>query len=310
MEFRFVVDEASFEFDPSDPAKIETSLKLFLDLLDYARASSQLVLRWSQIFFIESVEGKPLHEILGTEGPLNRDLRILASGRIEKLPCWDDLNLIPPCEIQVEGVNLDIAPSIGLCLLMQQEPHYLGCLTTESAGRRGELNVIDTVGRLEGKVHFLHAPNDAPEFWRSIIEPENLDESKLEGLQALAFPVLRFGDRSWNRIKDFEGNFRELRPQLVRDLIGLNDLGIQLWQECATPDEFTRRMSATAHVECSPESPQTRHDAVAMRQREIQFDGETIICDWHTKLEGHRNRVYFSIQSDGIIVGIFHKHLN
>jgi hypothetical protein len=68
-------------------------------------------------------------------------------------------------------------------------------------------------------------------------------------------------------------------------------------------------------VESSPESPNTKADAKAWAERRIAFDGKETWCEWHTKLESHRDRIYFhpgnsSVADGRLIVGIFHLHLS
>ena len=50
-----------------------------------------------------------------------------------------------------------------------------------------------------------------------------------------------------------------------------------------------------------------------MRYRDANFGGHVYRCEWHSKLELHRNRIYFHIGDEGtdgrVLIGIFHRHL-
>ncbi len=50
-----------------------------------------------------------------------------------------------------------------------------------------------------------------------------------------------------------------------------------------------------------------------MRLRDVEFNGQVYHCEWHSKIEPHRNRIHFCV-IDGIaearvLIGIFHEHL-
>ena len=73
---------------------------------------------------------------------------------------------------------------------------------------------------------------------------------------------------------------------------------------------------AKCRVDISPESPNTHDNAKAMREREVFFDGKTIVCEFHSKLTLTHDRIHFSpsLISDKndnkfLIVGPFADHL-
>ena len=70
------------------------------------------------------------------------------------------------------------------------------------------------------------------------------------------------------------------------------------------------RMKALAGVDCSMESPSTHGNLAAMREREVDFGGHTLLCEWHAKLERHQNRVHFKVQNGRVFVGMFVDHLS
>ena len=50
-----------------------------------------------------------------------------------------------------------------------------------------------------------------------------------------------------------------------------------------------------------------------MAYRDVEFRGKTYRCEWHSKLEEHRNRIHFDVGDSTtggrILIGIFHRHL-
>jgi hypothetical protein len=97
---------------------------------------------------------------------------------------------------------------------------------------------------------------------------------------------------------------RSTRPLVLNDYAK----GILSGQQ---PAHAKQRSLAVLGVDASGESAQTRADARAMAQREVNVDGRMILCDWHTKLRPHRDRIYFNATAvDQIVIGIFHEHLD
>ena len=50
-----------------------------------------------------------------------------------------------------------------------------------------------------------------------------------------------------------------------------------------------------------------------MRLRDVEYGGEVYRCEWHSKLEPHRNRIHFHViggkGEPEVLIGIFHEHL-
>lgn len=78
--------------------------------------------------------------------------------------------------------------------------------------------------------------------------------------------------------------------------------------------------ASVLNIELSPESPNTRANSKAMREREISIDNITICCEWHLKLAYNKGRihVHFNIPEikelkeyikGRVIIGIFAGHL-
>jgi hypothetical protein len=62
------------------------------------------------------------------------------------------------------------------------------------------------------------------------------------------------------------------------------------------------------------QSPNTHRNSAAMNQRDVLFGRHSIRCEWHLKIQPHRDRVHFmfghqSVDPSKILVGIFAEHL-
>jgi hypothetical protein len=304
---RFVIDDAGFEFHDEQATSLESTLKLFLDLLDYAQDTKRGVVRWSEIWYVVAASGQALVDLLFTPSEIDRDVRLLCGSRLHKIQCWDD-SLNPPSSVRCDGTDLPLAPGIGLCLLAAHQRHGVACLTTNQARRRGALDVASP-NTSTGTVTFLVEPADGPAFWRSTVELEDLDAGQFASVSHLAYPRLRFAPDIWVQVRRFEGAFRDLRHQLARDLSGLNDHVLDVWRDHVEPNRIAAEMGSRAGVDCSRDSPKTHRNAEAMAERRVEFDGKPVICEWHTKLERNRNRIHFAVLGGEIFVGVFAAHL-
>jgi hypothetical protein len=309
LDERFIVDDAGFEFRDEHAAALEATLLRFLHLLEYAQSTSGGVARWSEIWSIQASSGRTLSELLYSTSEVDRDVRLLTGGRLDKLRCWDeDDALNPPIEVSCGNQMLTLSPGVALCASAHGQNRGVGALTTEQAGRRGPVEVVFDES-MPAPVCFLVDDSDGPTFWRSTIDLENLDADGVAAIAPLAFPMLRFAPDTWRQVGRFEGAFRDLRGKLVRDLAGLDDHGLEVWRLFAEPARISAEMASRAAVDCSPDSPQTHRNAAATAERDIEFEGRTVRCEWHTKLEPHRNRVHFAVLDKYVLVGVFAAHL-
>ncbi|HWS32165.1 MAG TPA: hypothetical protein VN408_05410, partial [Actinoplanes sp.] len=64
------------------------------------------------------------------------------------------------------------------------------------------------------------------------------------------------------------------------------------------------------HFDVSMESVKTRSSEKLMRLRDVTVGDTTYRCEWHIKIERHRNRIHFWVgPRDTIVVGLFVQHL-
>lgn len=311
LKDRFVLDEDGWAFRNEDPDALDATVKVFLDLLDYIVESGHGVARWSELWSIEAASGRTLADLLFSSELLDRDLRNLLGGKLDKIRCWDEsgLGFSPALEVFCDGTIIQMAPGISIAHSAVVEGRAIACLTTNQTGRCGSVKVTESKSS-EKDVYFLVEPYDARLFWRSLMELEEVDESRFESLAALAYPRIRFSDRVWSQLGRFEGSFRDIRPKLQGNLAGLSDYAPSVWRDHSEPHSIAAQMSATCGVNCSRESPKTHANVSAMATRLVEFADSVLECEWHAKLEPHRNRIHFTVLGGVVYVGIFHKHLS
>ncbi|GGK67564.1 hypothetical protein [Nocardia camponoti] len=304
--WRFVIDEAGFAFESEVPTELEEDFAQYLDVLEYVRTTPGTVKRSDVLFDIESASGATLVDHL-CDPRINRDIRHELHGRLDKIAEYDDD--LEDWEFLVDSTVLPVAPSIGICSKYAAKGVMLACLTTMRAGRRGARAVRATSGDSSVAIHFVADSSDGPSFWRAIIdaEPDLLDD--FADHQHLAFPNTVFAENIWDQISRFDGSSLEVRRALIANLGGLDDYVLRIWAEHSEPIQRIKQMQIAASVNCSPESPNTHKNSKAMHQRLVEFDGEQITCQWHAKLERHRNRIHFAVHDGRLFVGIFADHL-
>lgn len=145
-------------------------------------------------------------------------------------------------------------------------------------------------------------------FYQGVIRDEARNDDDFFAFAPLAFPRTRFVPAL--RFNRFDGTFRDMLPEVVRHLGILDHDFINAYRaNNGRSDLVAERL----RLNISMESPNTRRVARLMRLREVEFDGKPYLCEWHSKIEPHRNRIHLAIaQDDGeevVLVGIFVDHL-
>lgn len=311
MVARYVVDECSFEVHNESRRGLESTFVRFLDLLDYTTSTGD-VYKWSALLDVQCPSGSHFWELLFEGDRCDRDIRLELGMRLDRLRNWDEvMEHSPGYSFNCAGKLLEMAPSIGLALLLGRSGVVMGCLATDQADRRGLVPVVEQGSESgdESLVSFLVSIEDGPDFWRSIIATESPGAAQLEELARLAYPNCIFAEGLWAQLSNFEGSAQDYLPRLHHNLRGLNDHAPTVWAANVEPNVIMTEMNSRGGVDCSPESPNTKQNKKAARQRLVHFGSEEIDCQWHAKLEQHRNRIHFAVRGQLVYVGIYATHL-
>ena len=186
------------------------------------------------------------------------------------------------------------------------QPH-IAVVTTPHRFAAGVHSIDKPTQYLPVDVYFAASTEDHPGFFRLLYEWEDVSESDFFERARLAFPRLVFAaDISFRK---FQGAYRTLRPQVVDHLGRINDRFPEVYAaENGMPNGVSSRLGIQISIEGN-----TRSSERLMRLRDVKFRGRVYRCEWHSKLEPHRNRIHFQV-IDGIaetkiLIGIFHEHL-
>lgn len=173
--------------------------------------------------------------------------------------------------------------------------------------------------------HNIFAPS---EFWRNAIEIEGNSPASFARFARLAFPNLYFAGSVLHHANEFSGGYYAISDVLKRYLKILDESGH--WAFTAAPpaqsrndssglegsspsNQLIQRRFSLLALDLAPEKPNVYADRKCREARQILLNGRTLYCEWHCKLELHRNRVHLHApvpESDNkLVVAIFSGHL-
>jgi hypothetical protein len=305
----FVIDESSFvPLGALDPDELASCLEEFGLLIKDQQAGGEIVSIFSMYDCVEVVDGRELHELLN-DTTVDRDARVLLWKTLDGLPQWDEQDDWPQPigpAVDIGGQTCD-AYGVAFAVEVIGEGSSCCCLSTRCGSWTGcvpvtgpEADAVD--------VHFIAHQSGCIAFQRFRIEFEDMDAARFLAHAPTAFPNLCFASQlTFNR---FEGNYRDLRGPVLRHLAAIDDGFLAAYRES---NGNPNRIGATLGIDLSPESPKTRASEKLMRERDVEFDGLTYRCEWHAKLERHRNRIHIhpgdAGTGDKVLIGIFDVHL-
>lgn len=127
-----------------------------------------------------------------------------------------------------------------------------------------------------------------------------------------AFPDLVFAPGLASQIPRFETPYREVRPQVTKHLAVLNDHFQRVRRE---RKDKTSEAIGEYGIDASLERSTTHKNKTAMKQRTLTIDGASVVCEWHTKIKRHIDRIYFApgnpkVAGGRLIVGFFTDHFD
>ncbi|SKP51545.1 hypothetical protein [Mycobacteroides abscessus] len=149
------------------------------------------------------------------------------------------------------------------------------------------------------------------EFWRGIYTRDPIAETDFFHFSDLAFPDLLFMESlSFRR---FRGAYHDVLPWMVLLLGAVNDRFSSVLESCQGDQNRVIEEFSAYGLQISPESPNTKKNKRAWRQRFVEYDGEEYLCEWHGKRLWDADRVHFSLPISKydlkILIGIFTEHL-
>lgn len=314
-DYRFVIDETSFDFRGLPTGRLTELIDDFSDTLDDIRQDH--VVAKSELWYAHPcLDVCELGDFLWTHGSAGDDVSPDARRRLltlmDRCPSWErqeDFEI--PDVVRLRDTTRELAWTLGHAVLRTASGRSTGCVVFP-ADHTLQGWVQATAGSATAELFFLRSPDDLVSFWRGIYDREEVPESSFAVIAAEAFPHLVLAESlSFGR---FIGSYRETAPWVVRTLSVLNDhFADAMHRHAGIPHQVQAELGRFK-LDLSPESPKTRANPKIMRQREVEHEREKYLCEWHAKQHPARNRIHFSVPDQRlggrILVGIFVDHLD
>lgn len=310
--YRLVVDESSFNFREMSDPEIEAALDGFNNNLQDLRSCDGHAVAVPPMWDgVECLDGCELYQFLSREhgSTVDRDTLLMTYSMLSRCPEWEPLYDVAT-SVAIDGAEPAMALSVAYALSNAHAQRGTACIVFWGVAPSGFRKVTDGIGSAD--IFFFTSLDALPEFWRHLFAFEDVPEDHFFTLAALAFPrLILHEDLTFGR---FDGGYRDLRDRVVTILAALCDHFADEYQRRhGLPNEVQSAMGKHK-VELSPESPNTRRSDKLMRQREKQYGDHHFTCEWHAKLERHRNRIHFAAPAEviggKILIGIFVDHLD
>ena len=328
---RFFIEETSFQLGAPPPADVlEQRLQDFIALLVACRDKGGQVIRSTNLFEVELFPGLSLSDLLFQRRPdveLDPLVRKALNTALFRCVEWDlPSRPQPASQVRIGDTSCEAA-TVALVHALLEEAHGAACLCLGlRADRSGILEVRG--GGAARQLHFVTTRAMLPGFYRSLVELEDLDADAYMSNAAHAFPEIAFAPGLSSQFSRFKGQYRDVRPDVTRHLAVLNDHFQEVYREADHVPVMTRKLlNSRYHVDASRESDPTRHNAKAMRERDVSVAhvlvagqkvpvtiGRPVRCEWHTKIKPNQNRIHFhpgeeQVAGKRLFVGLFHEHL-
>lgn len=306
---RVVIDESSFDFRNVADPDVESALESFNDAVEQSRSQGQAPAVCSLYSFVECRDGVELFDLLFARATdVDPDVCRRTAVLLDRCDEWDELapSGCEPASLRKAPID---AYSVGFACAMRRAGRIVGCLVVPTSACHGWKSVPS--GSSTQSVFFFAMASEARVLWRSVFDTEAVGEQDFFAIAAFAFPTLAFQPQL--RFGRFTGSYMAVRDAVVRILSAIEDHFGSVLTECkGLPYDVDAAMGRYG-VDLSPESPKTRASESLMRQRDVDYDGTTYRCEWHAKIEPHRNRIHFTLPTQGpqghILIGIFAEHL-
>ncbi len=327
---RFFVEETSLCLDAAPPTEIlEQQFEAFIDLLRACRDKGEPIARSKNFYEIELFPGLSLMDLLfQRRSKLELDPIVKKSLQLALNHCieWDEQSISAPAPVEVANEICE-APAIAKVHALLEDAHGAACICLgQRTNRSGILDV--RVGEVARQIHFLTAKVMLPGFYRSLFEVEDLDANAYMENAAHAFPEIAFAPGLSAQFSRFDGYYKDVRPEVTHHLAVLNDHFQDLYKQADyLPDKTQKLLNSNHHVDASRESDKTRHNAKAMRERDVNVDhafvagckiaitiSKPVRCEWHTKIKPNTDRIHFhpgdlQVAGGRLFVGLFRDHL-
>jgi hypothetical protein len=324
------VNGADWEFSDLDASQIAQLIDRALEFVDIS------ITRAEEIFIGDDFQSRPMHgqlsiwDLFSPHSPLQlpRELWQELTGWLGRARCYVDLDQWP------EGFDDALVSINGAAAVENFDVAWAHCCTlgrTPAAcfSLRENLVAQTTTSAGSAVVHFVAEDAHRRLFWRDTIVEQGDSLESLIQYAPHAYPNLYFVEGTLEHAGRLSGGYVASRARVKGALAALDDWGLwaftcpppalrpgeeQLQEPNAAPDNRIIQARFTAFgIVAAPENPDVYRHRASREARETKLGDRTLYCEWHVKLELHRNRIHFHPpvpESDNkVVVGMIHEHL-
>lgn len=326
----FVVNGAEWSFDGWNAEEVLDAIDGLLERIDKAHQRNEIVWIGDDLQIKHMLGEFDLWSLCSPSSPVNFPPEMVQElvGWLSTAPRYLDEkewpNGMDDIVIQVDDEVPAANPDLAWAHHWVRSGKAVGCLTLYEAATRKTTTNHGTVD-----VHFVNTETSHRFFWRDAFNVEGDSEATLRRLAAHAFPDLYMVDKVWDGLSDLRGGYLAARLEIRRYLAALDDFGAWVYT-CPPPalapsdivvaevgnkpsNQIIERRFIGLNLDMAPEKPNVYADEKCRTAREVTIKNRTLYCEWHGKLEPHRNRLHIHApvpeSGNKLVVAIFHEHL-
>lgn len=322
----FVVDGADWDFDGASSTDIAAHIDA---VLEFVRVCND---RGEAVWIGEEFQSRPMQ---GSDGLWQIVANLGFSGEIQQeLAAWLGRTSVYldaeewPNGFDDVSIVIDGGPPTDNADAAWVHHHVrAGCaMACLSLGRRGLLPTRTALGVAD--VHFVGDEQGRVAFWRDAIKIEGDNVASLVRLAPSAYPNIHFMPGVVANVARFDGGYLALRVQVQAAFEALDRHGVWIFTEAppaVSPNEKHRgtepsptnqiieKRFLNVGLDAAPENPNVRLKTNTRSAREATIGKATLYCEWHIKVQPHRNRIHVHgpVRESGyrVVVGMIDDHL-
>jgi hypothetical protein len=285
------------------------------ELIDRALAFVDVSrMRGEEVFIGDDFQIRPMYGTLALWDLFAEDAPIQLSGEIrQELSAWlNRATLYIDCDdwpVGADDIRISIADE--------------ACVTL---GATAQLLTKTAAGPVT--LHFVGDEAGRKQFWRAAILLEGDNKESLIRNAPHAYPDLCFIDGVLENADELSGGYSASRHLVQSALAVLDDWGHWVFTfppPAITPHEGASDTGASPNnqliekrflglgLTAAPEKPNVRGHRVSREARETVLGKRVLYCEWHVKLELHKNRVHVHApvpeSRNKVVVGMIDEHL-
>ena len=326
----YVVNAAEWDFNGLTPSQISDKMEVALAFIEDEGARGRAVAIGDDFQTRPMYGGKALWDLFSPDIglQLGKELADELAAWLDRAPFYLDSAQWPVgfggSPISIDGAAAVQNEDVEWAHFSVLAGEPVACLTINDPA------VKETVsGTGKSNVHFVSNKKTRLKFWREAIDVVGDTLDNLIRLSPSAFPDLYFHDGSLRGASGLSGGYLGNRLALRKTLAALNDWGSWTFihpppaktpLERSDPDLNARPTNQLIEhrfrglqLDVVPEKPNVYKDKTSREAREISIHGRTFYCEWHVRLQPHRNRIHIHapVAESGhrLVVAIVHEHL-